>query len=498
MLSLDKVVAGAKVRGLAGAVPVEVVRTEWIGADALNVVYRGADGPAEVLLFRDAEPRLELVQASRAFSFDGDGEAFRIASEAQRIRLAHLFDPYLAVHSSRIEPLPHQITAVYGEMLPRQPLRFLLADDPGAGKTIMAGLLIKELIIRGDLERCLIIAPGNLVEQWQDELKDKFDLTFDIVSREQIETSVTGNPFIERSRLIMRLDMAARSETLQAKLQAAPDWDLVVCDEAHRMAASLFGTEVKYTKRYKLGQLAGGRARHFMLMSATPHNGNDADFELFMGLLDADRFEGRPREGVRKVDVSDLMRRLTKEELRKFDGAPLFPERKAYTIQYQLSDLEAQLYAAVTQYVRNEMRNLNNLGDDKRRNNVGFALQILQRRLASSPAAIFHSLRRRRNDWKHGSPRSALLRVAAGCKNRTSSLRSSTMRRTVISTKRAVPNWKRPSRRSRIAPRPHKRSPSWKPSWWFSVIWKSSLIGCAGPVRMPNGASSAKFSISRR
>jgi Type III restriction enzyme, res subunit len=131
----------------------------------------------------------------------------------------------------------------------------------------MAGLLIKELIIRGDLERCLVIAPGNLVEQWQDELKDKFDLTFDIVSHEQIETSVTGNPFAERNRLIMRLDMAARSETLQAKLQASPDWDLVVCDEAHRMAASLFGTEVKYTKRYRLGQLAGSRARHFMLMS---------------------------------------------------------------------------------------------------------------------------------------------------------------------------------------------------------------------------------------
>ena len=398
MLSLEKIVVGTKMRGLAGPTVVEVVRVEWIGSDALNVVYRGSEGPSEVLLYRDAEPRLELVQASRAFSFDGDGEAFRIASEAQRIRLAHLFDPYLAVHSSRIEPLPHQITAVYGEMLPRQPLRFLLADDPGAGKTIMAGLLIKELIIRGDLERCLIIAPGSLVEQWQDELKEKFDLTFDILSREQIETSVTGNPFVERSRLIMRLDMGARSETLQAKLNAAPDWDLIICDEAHRMSASLFGNEVKYTRRYKLGQLAGSRARHFLLMSATPHNGSDADFQLFMGLLDADRFEGRPREGARKVDVSDLMRRLTKEELRKFDGAPLFPERKANTIQYQLSDLEAQLYAAVTQYVRNEMRNLNDLaGDDKRRNNVGFALQILQRRLASSPAAIYHSLRRRRD-----------------------------------------------------------------------------------------------------
>ncbi|MFZ4809552.1 MAG: DEAD/DEAH box helicase [Hyphomicrobiaceae bacterium] len=397
MLALERIVSGAKVRGLTGAAIAEVVRVEWIGTDALNVVYRGADGPAEIVLFRDHEPRLELVQASRAFSFDGDGEAFRIASEAQRIRLAHLFDPYLAVHSSSIEPLPHQITAVYGEMLPRHPLRFLLADDPGAGKTIMAGLLIKELLIRGDLERCLIIAPGSLVEQWQDELKEKFDLTFDLLSREQIETSVTGNPFVERHRLIMRLDMASRSETLQAKFQAAPEWDLIICDEAHRMAASLFGGEVKYTKRHKLGQLAGSRTRHFLLMSATPHNGSDADFQLFMGLLDADRFEGRPREGARRIDVSDLMRRLTKEELRRFDGAPLFPERKAYTIQYQLSDLEAQLYAAVTQYVRNEMRNLNDLaGDDNRRNNVGFALQILQRRLASSPAAIYHSLRRRR------------------------------------------------------------------------------------------------------
>jgi hypothetical protein len=177
MLALDKVVAGARIRGVAGPAVVQVVRVEWIGSDALNVVYRGNDGPAEVLLYREAEPRLELMQASRAFSFDGDGDAFRVASEAQRIRLAHLFDPYLAVHSSLIEPLPHQITAVYGEMLPRQPLRFLLADDPGAGKTIMAGLFIKELIIRGDLERCLIIAPGSLVEKPPIALQKKSDGT---------------------------------------------------------------------------------------------------------------------------------------------------------------------------------------------------------------------------------------------------------------------------------------------------------------------------------
>jgi superfamily II DNA or RNA helicase len=281
-------------------------------------------------------------------------------------------------------------------MLPRQHLRFLLADDPGAGKTIMAGLLIKELMIRGDLERCLIVAPGGLVEQWQDELSEKFGLAFDILTRDQIEASLTGNPFIEKGRLILRLDMTARSDELKAKLQAAPDWDLVICDEAHRMAASYFGGEVKETQRYKLGKLLGTRTRNFLLMSATPHNGKEADFQLFMGLLDADRFEGRFREGVHKADVSDMMRRLTKEELYRFDGTPLFPERRAYTASYSLSPAEADLYQAVTTYVREEMNRADRTGDDKRRMNVGFALQILQRRLASSPAAIHRSLERRR------------------------------------------------------------------------------------------------------
>src|SRR5271163_3414960 len=308
MSKLEDLQPNASVQGILPNCLVSVVSTQWFGSEALELTYKDPGGKvANELLYRHDEPRIEVAAQGRPWSFDGNGYLFRLVSEAHRIRLAHLFDPVLAVHTSRIEPLPHQITAVYGEMLPRQPLRFLLADDPGAGKTIMAGLFIKELIIRGDLERCLIIAPGSLVEQWQDELKEKFDLTFDIVSREQIETSVTGNPFVERNRLIMRLDMGARSETLQAKLSAASDWDLVICDEAHRMSANLYGNEVKYTKRYKLGQLVGSRARHFLLMTATPHNGNDADFQLFMGLLDPDRFEGRPREGARKVDVSDLM-----------------------------------------------------------------------------------------------------------------------------------------------------------------------------------------------
>ena len=397
MVRLENIVPGMRLTGIISDQSVEVVATRSYGPNSLEVVWRGPDGLGERIFDRSDEPRLRTVSAGRSFAFDGDGHLFRLASEALRIRLAHLFDPYVAVNASRIEPLPHQLTAVYGVMLERQPLRFLLADDPGAGKTIMAGLLIKELLIRGSLERCLIIAPGSLVEQWQDELSERFDLSFDILSREQVENSVSGNPFADRSRLIARLDMLARNDELKAKLRAAPEWDLVIGDEAHRMSASFFGQEVRFTKRYQLGALAGELTRHLLLMTATPHNGKEEDFQLFMGLLDADRFEGRFREGVRKVDPSDMMRRMTKEELRRFDGSALFPERRAYTIAYSLSPREAELYEAVTHYVREEMNRADRMGREgaQRRNNIGFALQILQRRLASSPAAIHESLKRR-------------------------------------------------------------------------------------------------------
>ena len=396
---LEDIKNGASVRGIASAQPVLVVSIDWIGDQAINVVYRDHNGAvAEAVLYRDDEHRLEVEQNGRPWSFDADGALLRLVTEANRIKLAHYFDPYLAIHTSLVDPLPHQISAVYGEMLPRQPLRFLLADDPGAGKTIMAGLLMKELIARSDLERCLVVAPGSLVEQWQDELGQKFNLEFDILTRDMIETSRSGNPFSDRDRLIVRLDVLARNEELQDKLMSAREWDLIICDEAHRMSATYFGGEVKYTRRYQVGQKLGQVCRHLLLMSATPHNGKEEDFQLFMALLDGDRFEGRFRDGVHYADTEDMMRRLTKEELLKFDGRPLFPERRAYTVKYELSEGEAALYAAVTEYVRTEMNRVQRFaeGDGKKRNNVGFALQILQRRLASSPAAIYQSLRRRR------------------------------------------------------------------------------------------------------
>ncbi len=398
MARLEDLKNGASLKGILPDCFVTVINVQWFGSDALELTYKNPAGKlANELLYRHDEPRIEVVAVGRPWSFDGDGHLFRLVSEAQRIRLAHLFDPVLAVHTSMVEPLPHQITAVYECMLPRQPLRFLLADDPGAGKTIMAGLLMKELIARGDLQRCLVVCPGSLAEQWQDELYRRFHLPFEILTNDKLESARTGNWFLETNLAIARLDKLSRNEDVQQKLRT-PDcrWDLIVCDEAHKMSASIFGAEIKYTKRHRLGQLLSTLTRHFLLMTATPHNGKVADFQLFMALLDGDRFEGRFRDGVHATDVSDLMRRMVKENLLKFDGTPLFPERMAYTVPYKLSDLEAHLYKEVTDYVREEFNRAEALENDKRAGTVGFALTILQRRLASSPEAIYQSLRRRR------------------------------------------------------------------------------------------------------
>ncbi len=398
MPKLEDIQPSAAIRGILPDSIVTVVSIQWFGSEALELTYKTPDGKvANQLLYRHDEPQLEIVEHGRPWSFDGNGSLFRLVSEAHRIRLAHLFDPVLAVHTSVVDPLPHQITAVYDAMLPRQPLRFLLADDPGAGKTIMAGLFIKELIARGDLERCLVVCPGSLAEQWQDELYRRFHLPFEILTNDKLEAARTGNWFMETNLVIARLDKLSRNDDVQEKLKA-PDcsWDLIICDEAHKMSATFFGGEIKYTKRYKLGRLLSTLTRHFLLMTATPHNGKEADFQLFMALLDGDRFEGRFRDGVHAVDVSDLMRRMVKERLLKFDGTPLFPERIAYTVPYRLSALEAHLYKAVTDYVREEFNRAEALQNDRRSGTVGFALTILQRRLASSPEAIHQSLRRRR------------------------------------------------------------------------------------------------------
>ena len=395
-MKLEEIRKGMQLRGILQNQEVTVIEVEWIGTTAVDLIYRTSGGYVDQqLVFRDQEDRLKVVQREIPWSFAGDGATFRLVSEAVRIELAYLFDARMAVHTSNVKPLPHQLSAVYEEMLPRQPLRFLLADDPGAGKTIMAGLLIKELMARGAVERCLIVCPGSLEEQWHAELMDRFGLNFQVMTNEKLQTS-RGNWFAENDLVLGRLHKLAWDEHSRNLLQnESARWDLVVCDEAHKMSAKAYGNRVESTKCYTLGMLLSKITHHFLLMTATPHNGKEADFQLFMRLIDPDRFAGIYKEGTgMELDASDLMRRVVKEKLLTFEGKPLFPERRAFTIRYELAESETELYEEVTQYVRTEYNRAEALREG-RKNNIGFALTLLQRRLASSPQAILHSLERR-------------------------------------------------------------------------------------------------------
>ena len=300
----------------------------------------------------------------------------------------------LAVTTSDIQPLPHQLRAVYGELLPRTPLRFLLADDPGAGKTIMAGLYIKELILREDVKRCLIVAPGGLVDQWQDELYLKFGLAFEILTPQFGETVFGASAFEQHPLLIARMDQLARNEELQAEL-AKSEWDLVVVDEAHRMGAHYFGGKLEKTKRFQLGELLGDIARHLLLMTATPHSGKEEDFQLFLTLLDRDRFEG-------KYQAEGPQRRHLRGDAPHGQGGPAHLRGQAAVPRADRRDRPLRADRARAGPLR-AGHHLRPRGDEpgrpkldgKRRNTVGFALTVLQRRLASSPEAIYRSLERR-------------------------------------------------------------------------------------------------------
>ncbi len=389
-MRLDELRPGMRLRGVVSGAPVTVLSVLLHGSSAATIVYRTVTGSLEesVVYAADQDRIVEEPAAGRAF--DADTNDFKLAAEAQRIQMAGLFDPMLAVATSDVQPLPHQIQAVYGELLPRTPLRFLLADDPGAGKTIMAGLFIKELMLRDDVKHALIVAPGGLVEQWQDELETKFGVRFELLTNQMIDANYSRNVFEANPLLIARMDQLARNEDLQDKL-AETEWDLIVVDEAHRMGAAYFGNRLNKTKRFLLGELLGSLTRHLLLMTATPHSGKEENFQLFLSLLDKDRFEGKHTTS---VNTAGVMRRMVKEDLLTFEGRPLFPERIAVTVPYELTSAELALYDEVTRYVREGMNRADRL-DGKRRNTVGFALTVLQRRLASSPEAILRSLERR-------------------------------------------------------------------------------------------------------
>ena len=389
-MELEELKPGMRIAGLEPDSSVEIIAVQSHGPNHVGIYFRTPAGELLERMLHRREVAQLSVATSGARAFDSAPGDFKMVAEAQRMTFGGLVDPMLAVATSEVEPLPHQIRAVYDELLPRTPLRFLLADDPGAGKTIMAGLFIKELILREDVDRALIVAPGGLVEQWQDELFFKFGLEFEILTAQGIEASLNSTVFDKHPLLIARMDQLARNEDLLRQLRESR-WDLAVVDEAHRMSATHAGSRVEKSKRFQLGEVVGEISRHLLLMTATPHNGKEEEFQLFLRLLDQDRFAGKNR---RPVVVDDIMRRMIKEDLRTLDGRSLFPERIAESVPYQLTDHENDLYERVTDYVRNGMNRAAKL-DPKRRSTVGFALTVLQRRLASSPEAIYRSLQRR-------------------------------------------------------------------------------------------------------
>lgn len=336
---------------------------------------------------------LKILSSAKGMDFSGDAEAFHLAIEAARIRLAYEYDPHFAVNASTITPLPHQLDAVYRYMLKSPLVRFLLADDPGAGKTIMAGLLLKELRFRGLAERVLIVVPPLVARQWQEELASKFSEEFTIVDNGVLKANVGRNPWTETDRCITSVYWAARDNVLEPLKDA--DWDLVIVDEAHKMAAYQQGVRSQKTRKtrlYRLGEELSVRTKHLLLLTATPHKGDPENFRLLLELLDKDLFADRQilEEAMRSSDNPIILRRL-KEEMRRFDGSPLFPQRTVKTVTFDLSRAERELYDEVTEYVAEHF----NKAMQKEKRTVGFAMTILQRRLTSSLAAITASLTRR-------------------------------------------------------------------------------------------------------
>jgi len=396
MIRLEDLRPGMRVRDLLSGQVKEVLTATHYENEATVVFKDNSGNFEERLLDRSDERNFERV--SDLWSFDGDANLFKLVSEAYRIDLTSLALSPQAIHTSNVDVLPHQVIAVYEEMLPRYPLRFLLADDPGAGKTIMAGLLIRELIARGDVRNCLICVPGDaLANQWQRELWQKFQLDFTIFTREAICSSPHENPLRELNTVIVTLNRArgpVKDRTIRDMIERS-EWDLIICDEAHRMSANVYGKKIDKKQSYQLGEILSNQARHFLLMTATPHNGKEPEFQLFLQLLDPDRFGGMTFDSSQRIDARDVMLRRVKEELRDTEGNRLFRGRDAKTVPYDLGYKATRLYDDLTKYIVNEFNRAESLGTQKK-NSVGFALQILQRRFASSPKAIYESLKSRR------------------------------------------------------------------------------------------------------
>jgi len=356
---------------------------EAIGLEKNHTYYNS------ILTIEDINNKIE-IEEEKKYSFSGDAESLFLYIESHRIRNAFQFDPLYAVNVSQIDPLPHQIEAVYHYIMQNPHIRFLLADDPGAGKTIMAGLLLKELKYRGLVTRVLIVVPGQLKDQWMREMKEKFQENFTIVDRNVMRSEYGKNIFTDKNQVIISMDFAKQDDVILALRES--NWDLCIVDEAHKMSAYKYGEKITKTQRYTLGEVLSHNTTFLLFLTATPHRGDPENFRLLLDLLEPGFFANTEMlsESIKNKDNPLFLRRL-KEDLKNLDGTPIFPPRKVQTIKYNLSEDEKNLYNEVTEYVKYQYNKA--LKKDKR--NVAFALTILQRRLASSVRAVRKSLERR-------------------------------------------------------------------------------------------------------
>ena len=355
-----------------------------------------------------------LTITSSTLSYDGDGRMLRLGLEAHALGIAHEFDPYFGLSISRVDPLPHQLEAVYEHLLKLSTVRFLLADDAGAGKTIMAGLLVRELMLRGLAERILVVCPANLAFQWQRELREKFDEKFLVLKGSDIRNQFGVNQWLEQKRIITSLDLAKRTDILPGLKQV--HWDLVIIDEAHRMSAR---DERHKSQRYKLGEILRDNTDHILLLTATPHKGDPKNFTLFLQLLDQDAYADVKsiREAMERRRAPFYLRR-TKEAMVYFperqpngewNARPVFTKRIPQTVDFKIDDAEDELYREVTRFVKRQSVLAAAQGDNPRARAVGFIMALYQRRLASSTHAMRRSLENRAKRLEDGLQRAQTL-----------------------------------------------------------------------------------------
>ena len=399
---------GAPVREgqiLTGPLFNEPMRVETVQPNGPNTWTAGLVGIRTERFRRvtlTAQDLERLAILDTAYSFNGDGQLLRLGIQAYSLGIAYEFDPYFGLSISRVDPLPHQLEAVYDYLLKLARVRFLLADDAGAGKTIMAGLLIRELELRGLAERILIVCPANLAFQWQRELKEKFEEKFLVFRGHDIRDQFGVNQWLDQSRIITSLDLAKRTDILPGLRQVR--WDLVIVDEAHRMSAA---DETHKSQRYKLGELLRDTSDHMLLLTATPHKGDPQNFSLFLQLLDPDAYADVKsiREAMEKRKAPFYLRR-TKEAMvyfpeRRPDGTwvaeKIFTKRIPHTVEFQIDGAEFELYRDITRFVKQQSAKAAAQGDDPRARAVGFLMSLYQRRLASSTYAMRHSLESRAN-----------------------------------------------------------------------------------------------------